>query len=557
MLNDCNSGKWVSMLADRALATDWKSAASTEMLSTLLCLPEPVLLRVLSSCLVSQPLLVLFNLLPWPLSRSLISAATNEAMDLEIPNLVSGLDLFLANLSSARFPPPGLRQLSAPLCPRAVCTTVTAALFARAAAAHPSLEQLHITGVTASPALLRQLHTSLSPAALPCLQGLRIVCEPLPSIFIELAALLKKLPTVSRLVVNLLPLSEAQSSNNQHPLSQYGRSIFSTTRLGALQRMDIVELQRVPPTDGQQHRALPGASHLLLPLLCAPSLTQMRFQLASSCDSLPDLFNVLTPFTALRYVYAEVPRFQNLTPLLAMAKGAASDPLHVLPSLETLHIKSPCVAAPVAVAAVLAARAPTSLTRLTLRHPERCTPGTVAVSDVHDAWAAAWGALKACSSLRHLELCNLCTSIRERGRGDEALDSNTDVSHVNDLMAAAIQSMPMLTTLLLRGVPRQISTGVKCDLLLDALGDAIGDLQELRSVSLCSCAAPMQVHPASRAEELAELMQGLEPACKRCGRVGGEGSRVLSGGGEADQGPCADEQKHCDPRDVILYGEAA
>ena len=120
--------------------------------------------------------------------------------------------------------------------------------------------------------------------------------------------------------------------------------------------------------------------------------------------------------------------------------------------------------------------------------------------------------------MRHLELRNLDTARSAVNCGRSDYDS-----WWNHRMAGAIQSMPMLTSLLLRGVCNHFTDSRKCVVLMDVLMEALRGLQQLRSVSLCSCTGPVEVHPERFiAEALAQLPREGRNACMQCGRAGAE-----------------------------------
>eukprot|EP00892_Ulva_mutabilis_P002514 jgi/Ulvmu1/12263/UM086_0056.1 len=141
VVGDTEAAHWVNELATHVNTTDWQQADATNtMLAALLQLPHHLLNAVLTACMTPEhPLTAVLGRLPLPLLPNLIAAATAAASgSLHLPD---GDRNALHALLTATIPSPGLLAftlscLSMP--------TATAAVLARALAAHPALTSLDL-----------------------------------------------------------------------------------------------------------------------------------------------------------------------------------------------------------------------------------------------------------------------------------------------------------------------------------------------------------------------------------------------------------------------------
>eukprot|EP00892_Ulva_mutabilis_P005616 jgi/Ulvmu1/3426/UM016_0045.1 len=507
VLGDRDSGAWIDMLAQRALDAKWTdSHQANDMLCALLRLPALLLRRVLSACLASKGLDDLLAAFPLPLHPPIIAAAATTG-SLQIPR--HAVDTFLMLLATTPMPAPPLISLrTADASPASAFPTATAALLARALAAHPSLTSLKLDGTRLRPAWVRELSSSLSTAALPKLCELCISTDVHPSGCAELGACLKSLPALTALDVrirfNKSPTAAAPT------LATYIRSASSPAQLTSLQRLMFVELHDDDDLSGQP--ASHSCVHLLLPLFRAPALTYMRFASDAASISYPALLRSLVHLSSLQLLYIDAEVRQRGGPyasraavaaaaaygvscggtaaVAAAAPAAAPAAVAALPALQKLDVKSGCAIAPLTMAATVAAHAGASFTCLSMQHLH-VGRGRYAAKCSSDELAAAWDSLLLnaglCTGLRHLELDNLCGV---SGGGSEASTAAAAASREwTDALAAALTPLTALTRLSLQGVCEHCSPRMQSVLRVlrgDVFSGALRTLTGLQSLCVRS-----------------------------------------------------------------------
>ena len=482
VLGDKDSNCWIDMLSDRALATKWfDPQPGNDMLCSLLHLPGLLLKRVLTACLACKGLDDLLSAFPLPLHPCIIAAAAATG-SLQIPKYA--VDTFLMLLATTPIPPPTLVTLrTADASPAASFPTATAALLARARAAHPSLTSLKLDGTRLKPAWVRVLSTSLSPTALPNLSELCISTDVHPSGCAELGACLKNLPALTSLDVrmrfNKTPATAAPT------LATYIRSASAPAQLTQLQRLMFVELH-----DDEDLSAQPSSQscfHLLLPLFRAPALTYMRFASDAASISYAALLRSLRHLSSLQLLYVDAElREGGDSAAVPRAATAASAPSAALPALQKIDIKSGCAIAPLTMAAAAAAQACSSLTCLSLQHLH-VGRGRYAAKSTSDHLRAAWGSLlltvARCTGLRQLELDNLCGVPGSGAAGPAGSPAWSDA------LAAALTPLTALTRLALQGMCEHCSPRMQTVLRVlrgDVFGGALRELTALQSLHVRS-----------------------------------------------------------------------
>lgn len=208
--SDVKAQTWISTLAERTLATEWRrNRDANAMLCTLLLLPPHLLLRVLAACLSTHPLSALLPTLPAPLCQPLVTAAASTGTLTLHRNT---LETALLHLASSPHHLSDLHTLKATADGSATHEYPAAAapLLARALSAHPSLTALHLDATFLHTSWIRNLSAALSQDLTPALTDLRLGIRLLPAGLPELAACIRHVPTLTRLAIGtLLPPSAA------------------------------------------------------------------------------------------------------------------------------------------------------------------------------------------------------------------------------------------------------------------------------------------------------------------------------------------------------------
>lgn len=515
VIGDGKDSRWIDMLANEALATEWSDPeTSNNALCSLLDLPSPLLHRVLSACIKTQSLTRVLTAFPPPLHLStLISSADNGHVD--IHHHPSHLLLML--LSSDLFPPPGLRSLriGEPR-HRAVIPTSSAVLIARAVAAHPSLTSLSIRG-TLTAAALRKFHACLVPAAPTNLTSISLrditINGGPPAAAHTLAAF------TSLTHVEIYFNSDTSLSPSLRP---YARRVFSPTLLPCLHTLKLIE-PGLPGSALCQTSEEGSCIPLFLPLIRAPSITCMTVNRLLTSLSIPALQSALSHYTSLQQLnivadFADptvqpaqhstqhepkcLPRAHHgpHAPHAANAQHAQHaqhdrQSTATLPSLQRLCVKSACPRCYWTTAAAAASLATGSLTRLTAgvitarsggssgSGVQRCVR-----ADAHgrDAWRDALRAIGACTKLEHLELTNLGTA-----------DSAGSVHEYTGMLAAVLAPLSRLTEISLVAMSRAGATEPCCELRAGPLMASLQQLPHLKALRLGGGGGQMEFDDAA------------------------------------------------------------
>lgn len=480
VLGDTDGTAWVEMLTQRALSAKWQdSKHANDMLCSLLHLPAQLLKRVLGACVSAKGLDDLLAAFPLPLHPFIIAAAASSG-SLQLPK--HAVDTFLTLLAATPIPPPSLLSLrAADASLPAAYPTATAALLARALAAHPSLTTLKLDGLRLKPSWIRELSTSLSTTALPNLAELCISTDVHPCGCAELGSCLKNLPALTsldvRLRFNKVPATSAPT------LATYIRSASSPAQLSRLHRLMFVELHDDEDLSSQPQSA--SCVHLLLPLFRAPALTYMRFASDAAVVSYPALLRALRHFTSLQLLYVDAELRED-----AVAGAPSPQPLTgALAALQKIDIKSGCAVAPLTLAAAAAGQAGGALTSLSLQHLH-IGRGRYAAKYTSPQLKAAWGALlpalSRCGGLRQLDLDNLCGV---PGASNEGAAADAAAPGWTEALATALSPLTALTRLALQGVCEHCSPRTQTVLRVlrgEVFGGALRALTALQSLYIRS-----------------------------------------------------------------------
>ena len=407
-VGDEKRSTWIDMLASRVLDTDWEqSDPADHMLCSLLCLPAHLLHAVLTSYLSCMTAAVSFmeknqfpqvTMLPPALLSECIAAMISiQGGSLELFVLDDyGLDTTLMHLRTASPPPPGLLSLSPNYDDESALTPATSALFARALAAHTTLQKLDLTDVRLGAEWLTNFGLCLATTTLPQLTRLEIGIQAADGGCAALARCLKHLPTLNELHVCLRLNAPPPSHSGRSALTAFARPASCPATLRHLQTLWFEEEGGCAKDDGS-----PASSCILqlLPLFTAPALST-AFLLSNAGGILNSgLVAALAMFPMLRSItidddHDDVPRNRDGGAL--MRSGPQLTSLQELCIINTTH------AAALTLAAMIVSHTGASLTSLYLGprgNDEVSSPWLLS-----DGWDDLLRSLAACNKLQWLQL---------------------------------------------------------------------------------------------------------------------------------------------------------